>query len=132
MLRGKVQWAAKSLPVRLMSAERSAPQVGGAETGETEMLKSIAAAIVATAVLTTPAVADLSRAFGRASTHEVKVGSSDMLPPPGYKERWWTAPNNCEYSRAGRPGETVWFLIVNTAHRKCEVYLVERGFSDAY
>ena len=96
------------------------------------MLKTIAAAVAATAILATPAVADISQLFGRATSKEIKVGSTDLLPPQGYQGQWWTAPNKCEYSRSGRPGETVWFLIINTAHRNCDVYLVERGFSDAY
>lgn len=97
------------------------------------MLKTIAAALVATAFAAVPASADLSDKFGRASTKKVvKVGKSHLLPPPGYKGQWWTAPNRCEYSRAGRPGETVWYLIINTAHRKCDAYLVEKGFDDAY
>ncbi|WP_109468514.1 hypothetical protein [Albibacillus kandeliae] len=96
------------------------------------MLKTLAAALVVTAMTAVPASADLSKKFGRASSGKLKMGSSDLLPPPGYKGQWWTAPNRCEYSRAGRPGETVWYLIINTAHRKCDAYLVEKGFSDAY
>lgn len=62
----------------------------------------------------------------------VKSDPPAMLPPKGYTSQWWIAPNGCEYSRAGRPGEIVWYLIINTARRGCEAYLVERGFSDAY
>lgn len=96
------------------------------------MLKAIAAATAIVTLSALPASADLSRIFGRASAKQVKQTSPALLPPPGYTDQWWTAPNNCEYSRAGRPGETVWYLIINTAHRGCDTYLVERGFSDAY
>ena len=57
-------------------------------------------------------------------------GGATLLPPPGYQGQWWTSPNNCEYSRAGRPGETVWYLIVNTAHSGCAARLIERAYSD--
>ena len=56
--------------------------------------------------------------------------SSPMLPPANYKGQWWTSPDNCRYSRAGRPGETVWYLIVNSAHMKCQVRLIQRAYSD--
>ncbi|WP_227267370.1 hypothetical protein [Roseobacter weihaiensis] len=56
--------------------------------------------------------------------------SSPMLPPDNYKGQWWTSPQACEYSRAGRPGETVWYLISNTAHAKCPVRLIQRAYSD--
>ncbi|MBW4710521.1 hypothetical protein KX928_22260 [Roseobacter sp. YSTF-M11] len=56
--------------------------------------------------------------------------SSAVLPPANYRGQWWTSPDNCQYSRAGRPGETVWYLIVNTAHSKCEARLIQRAYSD--
>ncbi len=55
---------------------------------------------------------------------------SEMLPPASYKEQWWTSPQNCQYSRAGRPGETVWYLILNTAHAGCPKRLIQRAYSD--
>jgi hypothetical protein len=56
--------------------------------------------------------------------------NSPMMPPANYKGQWWTSPDNCQYSRAGRPGETVWYLIVNTAHMQCERRLIQRAMSD--
>jgi hypothetical protein len=56
--------------------------------------------------------------------------TSPMMPPANYKGQWWTSPDNCQYSRAGRPGETVWYLIVNTAHMQCERRLIQRAMSD--
>jgi hypothetical protein len=55
---------------------------------------------------------------------------SEALPPADYSGQWWTSPDNCQYSRAGRPGETVWYLIVNTAHDKCARRLIQRAYSD--
>ena len=93
------------------------------------MPKIAAAALALTALSATPALAEK---MGRAPAPTLKVGTSAMLPPEGYKGQWWTAPNRCEYSRAGRPGEVVWYLIINSAHKKCARYIVQRGFSDAY
>ncbi len=55
-----------------------------------------------------------------------------VMPPEGYSARWWTHPKGCEYSRAGRPGENVWFLIIDTVKPGCPAHIVQRGFSDAY
>ncbi|MFK7868501.1 MAG: hypothetical protein AB8B58_04600 [Roseobacter sp.] len=55
---------------------------------------------------------------------------SDKMPPADYKGQWWTSPDQCQYSRAGRPGETVWYLIVNTAHANCAARLIQRAYSD--
>ncbi|MEP2640782.1 hypothetical protein [Roseobacter sp.] len=56
--------------------------------------------------------------------------TSTMLPPATYRGQWWTSSDNCQYSRAGRPGETVWYLIVNTAHEGCALRLIQRAYSD--
>ena len=96
------------------------------------MIKTVAAALALATLSATPALADISKKFGRASVDTVRGTNADLLPPSGYKSQWWVAPNNCEYSRSGRPGEVVWFLIINNAHSKCDRYLVQRGFKDAY
>lgn len=44
-------------------------------------------------------------------------------PPASFQGQWWTHPLGCEYSRAGRPGETMWFLIINTAKKGCPTYI---------
>ena len=69
-------------------------------------------------------------AAGQAERPRLIEYSSPLLPPSSYKGQWWTSPDNCQYSRAGRPGETVWYLIVNTAHMKCPSRLIQRAFSD--
>ena len=53
-------------------------------------------------------------------------------PPANFEGQWWTNPAGCEYSRAGRPGETVWFLIINTAKRGCPNYIATRTWGDVY
>lgn len=94
------------------------------------MLKPLAFAAMALSMATLPASADISERFGRAT--KIKVGKPTAMPPEGFQGQWWTSPDNCEYSRSGRPGEIVWFLIINRAHSKCEPMIVQRGFKDAY
>lgn len=54
-------------------------------------------------------------------------------PPAGFEGQWWTHPKGCEYSRAGRPGETVWYLIINTARPGCPSYIVGHSpYRDVY
>lgn len=53
-------------------------------------------------------------------------------PPVNFQGQWWTHPSGCEYSRAGRPGETVWFLIVNTARKGCPTYFATKTWGDIY
>lgn len=50
------------------------------------------------------------------------------LPPEGFEGRRWSHPNGCDYSLAGRPGERVWYVIINTMGRKdCVRYFVEQS-----
>ena len=54
-----------------------------------------------------------------------------QVPPPGYDSQWWIHPNGCEYSKAGRPGEIVWYLIINSVGTKrCVRYVVEMSYGD--
>lgn len=96
------------------------------------MFKKVAAIATVFGLCAGVVSADISERHGRATKIKAAKAEADMLPPSGYSNQWWTAPNGCEYSRAGRPGEIVWFLIVNSAHRGCVPYLVQRGFRDAY
>ncbi|GHF68184.1 hypothetical protein [Seohaeicola zhoushanensis] len=95
------------------------------------MPKTIAAALAVLA-FALPASADNMGKSGRIASLPVKVGGSELLPPPGYKGRWWTAPNRCEYSRTAQDGSTVWYLVISTAHRKCDAYLIENGVTVSY
>jgi hypothetical protein len=89
----------------------------------------LASGALALATLASGAQADLSQRLGRAT--ELRPDNS-VMPPDGYRGQWWTHPIGCEYSRAGRPGETVWFLIINTARPGCPAYIVQHGFDDVY
>jgi len=59
-------------------------------------------------------------------------GGAGQMPPSNYAGQTWRTPNNCDYSRAGRPGEVVWYLISNTAHKGCEIMIVQKSFGDVY
>ncbi|MCV3270368.1 hypothetical protein [Roseobacter sinensis] len=91
------------------------------------MLKHFAALALG-AALALPAAADQAASGSKKAT--LVTYSSPSLPPANYRGQWWTTPDNCQYSRAGRPGETVWYLIVNTAHEGCERRLIQRAYSD--
>jgi len=68
----------------------------------------------------------------RGYTTAIRGGSSRVMPPEGHAGQWWTHPSGCEYSRAGRPGEVVWYLITNTARPECPTYIATRGGRDVY
>lgn len=91
------------------------------------MLKHFMALALGTA-LALPVAAD--QAASGATKATLVNYTSPMLPPANYRGQWWTTPDNCQYSRAGRPGETVWYLIVNTAHEACARRLIQRAYSD--
>lgn len=94
------------------------------------MKKILSTAILATLVLSGAAEADVSQTVGRAT--QIVGGSSDISPSKTHRGQWWTHPAGCEYSRAGRPGETVWYLIINTARPGCPAYIATGGFRDIY
>lgn len=55
------------------------------------------------------------------------TAQQNMLPPIGYAAQRWAHPNGCQYTRAGRPGETVWYLIINSrGNKKCTGFVVEK------
>lgn len=58
-----------------------------------------------------------------ASTKPVQFGSQ-IMPPEGYRGQRWSHPNGCLYSRAGRPGELVWYLVA-TGAKGCSAYIVQ-------
>ncbi|WP_299848334.1 hypothetical protein [uncultured Roseovarius sp.] len=90
------------------------------------MKKTIFAAALALITCTGTALAD-----GKSSALKI-VRDTTVMPPDTYDGQWWTHPKGCEYSRAGRPGEIVWYLIINTVQPGCPNYIVQRGFNDAY
>ena len=60
------------------------------------------------------------------------VAAQVAKPPMSYQGQWWTNPTGCTYSRAGRPGETMWFLIVNTAKPGCPTYITGNTWGNVY
>ena len=60
------------------------------------------------------------------------VTAQNIKPPVSYQGQWWTHPSGCTYSRAGRPGETMWFLQVNTAKKGCPTYIAGKTWGDTY
>lgn len=81
------------------------------------MFKStVLGAIALSFVSASTAQADLS-ADVAASLHLASDGNA--APALNHQGQWWTHPKGCEYSRAGRGGETVWYLIINTARPGC-------------
>ena len=91
--------------------------------------KALITATIAMVCLAGAAQADLSKTVGRASQ---LTADNSVMPPKSYSGQWWTHPIGCEYSRAGRPGETIWFLIINTARPGCPSHIVQHGFKDVY
>ncbi|MEM9128398.1 MAG: hypothetical protein AAGA97_01595 [Pseudomonadota bacterium] len=79
------------------------------------------------------AVAMSATVFSVAPTSGIASAEKGGEPPKGYKGQWWTNAQGCEYSRAGRPGETVWYIIVNTARSGCPRYIVSHSpYNDIY
>lgn len=57
--------------------------------------------------------------------------SNQHMPPAGYSSQWWVHPSGCEYSKAGRPGEVVWYVIINTiGNRNCPGMIVQKARAD--
>ncbi len=71
-------------------------------------------------------------AIGAALLAPVAAAASVAKPPVNFQGQWWTNPAGCEYSRAGRPGETVWFLIINTAKPGCPTYIATKTWGGVY
>ncbi len=78
------------------------------------MLRSIAVTALALTLTAMPASANVDR------------------PSASHQGQWWTNSLGCEYSRAGTPGETMWFLIVNTAKKGCPTYYKVSSSSSVY
>lgn len=83
-------------------------------------------AILAASLLATNAKAGLfSKGAGSASA------GTQQMPPNGYDSQWWVHPTGCEYSRAGRPGEIVWYVIINSiGNRNCPTMIVQKAYAD--
>lgn len=94
------------------------------------LFKTTITAALAVAALSTSASADLSwiskKGFGAGPA------SSQHMPPAGYASQWWVHPSGCEYSRAGLPGEAVWYVIINTiGNRNCPGMIVQKAHASS-
>ena len=63
---------------------------------------------------------------------QTSAATAVVKPPASHQGQWWTHPLGCEYSRAGRPGETMWFLIVNTRKKGCPSYIAGTTWGGIY
>ncbi|WGI22558.1 hypothetical protein [Amylibacter sp. IMCC11727] len=93
------------------------------------LLKTTLTTAIAIAALSTSAHAGFElfakKGFGAGAP------SSKHMPPAGYSNQWWTHPSGCEYSKAGRPGEVVWYVIINSiGNRNCPGMIVQRARAD--
>lgn len=95
------------------------------------MIKTLFAAAFGLAALAPAAQAQQQPDYGGYTT-AIKGGTSKAMPPADHAGQWWTNPLGCEYSRTGRPGEVVWYLIINTARPECPTYIATRGGRDVY
>lgn len=86
---------------------------------------SIATCLIAASVIGTSATADTA-------TKTIIASNNDAASPPvGFQGARWTAANGCAYTRAGRPGETVWYLIINTsAGKECRRVIPQATYAD--
>ncbi|WP_299373524.1 hypothetical protein [uncultured Tateyamaria sp.] len=76
----------------------------------------------------TAMVATVGMVMGLAAPASAAV----VKPPVSYQGQWWVHPLGCEYSRAGRPGETMWFLIINTRKKGCPSYIAGTTWGGIY
>lgn len=86
----------------------------------------IAAAIVITAIGSLPLTAQNTRATVSTQSQPIR------LPPETYAGQYWTLPSGCTYSRTGRPGEIVWYILQHTRKAGCPTYIVQKSFGDVY
>lgn len=55
-------------------------------------------------------------------------GYTGPIPAAGYFSNRWRHPNGCEYSRAGRAGERVWYVVLSSMNgRDCVRYFIEKS-----
>jgi hypothetical protein len=96
------------------------------------MLKSPRLALgLAAAVLASNATAQ-TYITPKGFNNQAAARTTAAQPPVEHQGQWWTHPLGCEYSRAGLPGETVWYIIVNTARDGCPQQIVTKSHSGVY
>lgn len=67
-----------------------------------------------------------------ASPDEGAARPAPMMPPPGHTDQWWTHAAGCEYTRAGRPGEAVWFLRSIPQGAQCPEFIRQKTRDHIY
>lgn len=95
-------------------------------------MKPLAVAALGLSLITAPALAERGWMSTQDNGDGTVRSASGPMPGAGHAGQYWQHPKGCEYSRAGRPGETVWYLIISTRVKGCPTYIVQRGFRDAY
>ncbi len=55
-----------------------------------------------------------------------------VMPPANHQGQWWTHPAGCQYSRAGRPGEIVWFLTSLPKGARCPEFIQQKATDHIY
>jgi len=91
-----------------------------------------AMALIATALFPITAGAGGLKAppTGLLKSKLIEVGSvrrtPGAVPPANFKGQWWTHPAGCQYSRAGRPGELVWFLTSVPKGARCPEFIQQK------
>ncbi|PIE13665.1 MAG: hypothetical protein CSA70_05240 [Rhodobacterales bacterium] len=100
------------------------------------MFKTIAASAVLAAASLTPmtAAAGGIKTPLKAPDSMVHLTQATRAPQASNlsTSRWYTNASGCEYSRAGRPGEVVWFLTSIPRGASCPEFIVEKKIDNAY
>lgn len=96
------------------------------------MFKSSRLALGLAAVLLASGASAQNHITPKAFQRQAASHGSATRPPIDYQGQWWTHPRGCEYSRAGLPGETVWYIIVNTMRKGCPHQIVIESHSGVY
>ena len=104
------------------------------------MFKTACAALVLIATALFPVIASAgglkAPPTGFLKSELIKAGSTrrapSAMPPANFKGQWWTDPAGCQYSRAGRPGELVWFLTAVPKGARCPEFIQQKVSDHAY
>ena len=104
------------------------------------MLKTAFAAVALTAAALIPVMAGAGGLkmppMGAMTSKVIEARSAkqapNVMPPSGFQGQWWTHPAGCQYSRAGRPGEVVWFLTSVPKGASCPEFIQQKATDHVY
>ncbi|MRU14453.1 hypothetical protein FDP25_03305 [Roseovarius sp. A21] len=96
------------------------------------MLKSPRLALGLAAILLTGGANAQNYITPKGFQSQTAARTTATRPAADHQGQWWTHPLGCEYSRAGLPGETVWYIIVNTMRNGCPHRIVIESHSGVY